>query len=245
VGLLFLSMIISFVLKSHHPSIATHLLVWGILGASACALLSFPSPALAYLFVVPIIFASVLLGQSTLFLVAAVAIVLILTIGPARTGMPLLSLDAMFPIVIIALVTFASWLSVRNLYTALAWVWQGYERARYNEQIARERQAELRRALKALDEATYRLERANYRLALARDQAEEARRFKQQFAQTISHELRTPLNLIVGFTELMAKSPEYYGGQLAPAYLRDLGIVYRNARHLQTLVSDVLDLARA
>jgi signal transduction histidine kinase/CheY-like chemotaxis protein len=114
----------------------------------------------------------------------------------------------------------------------------------YNEQMARERGAELRRALKALDEATHRLERANYMLTLARDQAEEARRLKQRFAQTISHELRTPLNLIVGFTELMAQSPEYYGGQLPPTYLRDLSIVHRNACHLQTLVNDVLDLAR-
>jgi CheY-like chemotaxis protein/nitrogen-specific signal transduction histidine kinase len=98
--------------------------------------------------------------------------------------------------------------------------------------------------LKALDEATHRLERANYMLTLARDQAVEARLLKQQFTQTISHELRTPLGLIVGFTELMAHSPEYYGTRLPPAYLRDLSIVHRNACHLQTLVNDVLDLAR-
>jgi CheY-like chemotaxis protein/anti-sigma regulatory factor (Ser/Thr protein kinase) len=43
---------------------------------------------------------------------------------------------------------------------------------------------------------------------------------------------------------LMTESPEYYGSQLPPAYLRDLNIVHRNACHLQDLVSDVLDLAR-
>jgi signal transduction histidine kinase/DNA-binding response OmpR family regulator len=142
------------------------------------------------------------------------------------------------------LATLGSWLSARNLRTALAWVWGGYEKARLNEELARDRAAELRRALKALDEATHRLERLNYVLGRTRDQAEEARRLKQQFAQTISHELRTPLNLIVGFTELMTESPEYYGGSLLPGYQRDLGIVHRNARHLQTLVDDVLDLAR-
>jgi signal transduction histidine kinase/CheY-like chemotaxis protein len=138
----------------------------------------------------------------------------------------------------------ASWLSARNLRTALAWVWDGYERARLNAEVARQRAGELRRALKALDEATHRLERTNYMLALARDQAEEARRLKQHFAQTISHELRTPINLVVGFTELMTESPDHYGSQLPPAYLRDLSIVHRNASHLQNLVSDVLDLAR-
>jgi CheY-like chemotaxis protein/anti-sigma regulatory factor (Ser/Thr protein kinase) len=56
--------------------------------------------------------------------------------------------------------------------------------------------------------------------------------------------LRTPLNLIVGFTEVMIQSPEYYGQALPPNYLHDLGIVYRNACHLQDLIGDVLDLAR-
>jgi CheY-like chemotaxis protein/anti-sigma regulatory factor (Ser/Thr protein kinase) len=67
---------------------------------------------------------------------------------------------------------------------------------------------------------------------------------KQHFAQTISHELRTPLNLIVGFSETMIQSPEYYGSALPPLYMRDLTIVHRNACHLQALVNDVLDLAR-
>ena len=98
--------------------------------------------------------------------------------------------------------------------------------------------------LTALDEATYRIERSNLMLKLTSEQAEEARRLKEQFAQTISHELRTPLNLIVSFTELMVESPEYYGSRLSSTYLRDLTIVHRNARHLQTLVNDVLDLAR-
>jgi signal transduction histidine kinase/CheY-like chemotaxis protein len=243
-ALLALSAPLSYMLRGRHPRIATHLLVWGVLAATACGVLAFPSPTVAYLFTLPVIFASVLLGQVAFFLVAIGAVFLALTTGFTHMEISSLSADMAFPIVTIALVALASWLSVRNLYTALAWVWHAYERARHNEETARERQAELRRALKALDEATHRLERANYMLALARDQAEEARRLKQQFAQNISHELRTPLNLIVGFTELMAHSPEYYGSQLPPAYLRDLGIVYRNACHLQDLVNDVLDLAR-
>src|SRR5579859_3149029 len=42
----------------------------------------------------------------------------------------------------------------------------------------------------------------------------------------------------------MAQSPDYYGVPLSPAYVRDLSIIHRNASHLQTLVNDVLDLAR-
>lgn len=98
--------------------------------------------------------------------------------------------------------------------------------------------------LKALDEAMYRIERANHMLTLARNQAETAFRLKQQFAQSVSHALRMPLNLILSFIELMIQSPKYYGGPLPSAYLRELSIVHRNASYLQTLINDVLDMAR-
>jgi signal transduction histidine kinase/CheY-like chemotaxis protein len=230
--------------RSRRAELGATLLVAITLLAAACALLDYRQPELAYLLVLPVIFASVLLGQIAVFLAGGMACSLIVAIGLGRLGLPLFSLGVTLPVAMIAVITVASWLSARNLYTALAWVWSGYEQAHHNERVARQGQAELRRALKALDEATYRLERANYMLAVARDQAEEARRLKQQFAQTISHELRTPLNLIVGFTDLMAQAPEYYDSPLPPKYARDLGIVHRNARHLQSLVNDVLDLAR-
>mgnify|MGYP005853359567 CR=1 FL=1 len=223
---------------------APALLIAGAFIAVASLLLSTRVASLAYLFVIVVVIASVLIERTVTLLVALLAGVAAALLGVAWLGLPLFSLDLGLPIAVIAAVALASSLSVRNLYTALFWAWEGYASARRSEQMARERRAELLRALKALDEATYRLEHANHMLALARDQADEARRLKQQFAQTISHELRTPLNLIVGFADLMAKSPEYYGSALPPAYLRDLSIVSRNATMLQALVNDVLDLAR-
>jgi len=261
-GLLILGAAISLLLKERRLRFATYLLVWAILGAAVCAMLTFPAPGTLYLFIMPVIFASVLLSPPAFLAVAATAILAILTVDLSRTGTPVLSGDRAFPfqpislivdslshntglpLTIIGLATLSSWLSTRSFYTALAWFWHAYERARHNERAARDHQAELKRTLKTLDEVTHRLERANYMLTLARDQAEEAQRLKQRFAQTISHELRTPLNLIVGFAELMTQSPEYYGGQLPTSYLRDLNIMHRNACHLQELVNDVLDLAR-
>ncbi len=233
-----------YLIRLNHLHLAGHLLVWGFLGATACIILTFSLPALFYLFIVPVVFTSVLLSQRSVFLVAVVAGCLIVVLSLQRMAIPLVSIEVILPITIIILVTFAAWLSTRNLYTALAWVWNGYNDARHNQQLASQRQAELKRVLKALDEATYRIERSNFMLKLTSEQAEESRRLKQQFAQTISHELRTPLNLIVSFTELMVESPEYYGSRLSSTYLRDLNIVHRNAHHLQTLVNDVLDLAR-
>ncbi len=243
-GILTLSVIASYRLRQRQAALAGYLLLGGILITIACLVLAWQAMELTYLFVLPVIFASVLLGQGAVIWMAAAASLAVVGAGLAYARPTPFSLEVGLPIFIILLVAAASWLSVRNLYIALEWVWNGYERARQNEQMVRERQAELRRVLKALDEATRRLERVNYMLALARDQAEEARRLKQQFAQTISHELRTPLNLIVGFVELMIQTPEYYGQPLPPAYMRDLMIMHRNACHLQNLVNDVLDLAR-
>lgn len=245
-GVLLACAIGSYVWRGAHVRWAAYVLAWGILIAVASAVQAFilPVSAIAHLFILPVLLAGALLSQRAFWLVAVTAFAVALGLGLALSEAPLASVEVGLPLIVLALVTLATWLSTRRLFTALEWVWHGYQEARTNEDIARDRQAELQRTAKALDEATYRLERANYTLAWARDQAEEARRLKQQFAQTISHELRTPLNLIVGFTELMTQSPEYYGEQLSPRYLRDLRIIHRNARHLQTLINDVLDLAR-
>ncbi len=261
-AILTLCVIVGSLLRDKHLERASLIVVGGILITITCILWSFPSPVTACLFVIPIIFASALLGEKELFWVAAASSMLTLAIGILflREGLPagteaflaagvalsrdLLASSFLVPIGIIVLTAIASWGTSRRWYTALAWIWHSYERARSNEQVARQNQAELKRVLKSLDNALYGLERANFELMRARNQAEEARRIKQQFAQNISHELRTPLNLIVGFTEMMAETPDYYGVDLTPEYLRDLSTVYRNARHLQTLVNDVLDLAR-
>lgn len=243
-GLLALSAVISNRLKGKQLAVAQHMLVWGILASTVCAVLAFPSVAVVHLFILPVIFASVLLNQPAFFSVAGVSSLLVLAVGPRRPGAPFLSPEAALPVAIVALVTVASWLSVRNLYTTLAWVWSGYDRARRNEQMIREQQAELRRALKALDEANRGLERTNYMLVLARNEAEEARRLKQQFAQNISHELRTPLNLIIGFSETMVNAPETYRDMVWPPSLRgDVEQIYRSSRHLASLIDDVLDLS--
>lgn len=244
IGALVLSSGAAHFLKNRRLNVARYLLVVGILGATACAAVTFPFPVAVYLFILPIMSASVLLGKRGFLLVSVAVTLLVVTAGVMRIGVLTLLSAISVPLTVIMLVAVGAWLSLRNTWTALEWFRGEYNRAHRNRLVANERQAELRRALKSLDEATETLRRTNLLLTIARGQAEEARRLKQQFAQTVSHELRTPLNLIVGFTELMVQSPEHYGGQLPMAYARDLSIVYRNASHLQSLVNDVLDLAR-
>jgi signal transduction histidine kinase/CheY-like chemotaxis protein len=231
-------------LSSRWLPCASAVLVAAVAASVICVVLAFPSREAAYLFVLPVVLAHVLLGQSAFAAVAVLAELAASLQLRLRFGVSLLSSGAVFPLATIALVSAASGFSAQNLHTTLVWALDGYTKARRGEERARENQAELRKVLKALDEATYRLERLVSLLSQARDQADEARRLKQQFAQNISHELRTPLSLIVGFAELMTESPEHYGDPLPTPYQRDLNIIYRNARHLQDLVNDVLDLAR-
>lgn len=57
----------------------------------------------------------------------------------------------------------------------------------------------------------------------------------------MSHELRTPLNSIIGFTGiLMQERP----GPLNPEQKKQLGMAQQSARHLLSLINDVLDISK-
>jgi signal transduction histidine kinase len=69
----------------------------------------------------------------------------------------------------------------------------------------------------------------------------DAARAKDHFLARMSHELRTPLNGIIGFTgTLLMKLP----GPLTGEQERQLGIIDTSARHLLSLINDLLDLSR-
>lgn len=234
--------LICYLLLSRHLNSSVAIFVVGLVSIVAGALKVFSAVQLAFLFILPVIFSGVLLGQAVLVLITLIVCTLMTVLGLIDTSVSVV--EFIMPMLTVSLTAVALSISTRNLETTLSWALGGYRQAHQNELLARERKSELEQALTSLDNAMMKLQRTNKRLIQVSIQAEEARRLKQQFAQTISHELRTPLNLIVGFTETMIKSPEYYGGPLPSTYLRDLSVVYRNACHLQSLVNDVLDLAR-
>jgi GAF domain-containing protein len=70
-------------------------------------------------------------------------------------------------------------------------------------------------------------------------QLAEASRHKSQFLASMSHELRTPLNAIIGVTEMLREDAESLDQDLEP-----LDRVLGAARHLLTLINDVLDLSK-
>ena len=109
---------------------------------------------------------------------------------------------------------------------------------------ARESRAKLVLITKQLQETQERLRVTNKKLEIAFEQAEESRQLKARFAANVSHELRTPINLIVGFSEVMILAPELYDQPLPSSYRADVHAVYRNAKHLQNLIDDVLDISQ-
>jgi PAS domain S-box-containing protein len=75
----------------------------------------------------------------------------------------------------------------------------------------------------------------------AHREAERANLAKSAFLSSMSHELRTPLNAIIGFTgTLLMKLP----GPLTADQEKQLKIVRSSARHLLSLINDLLDLAK-
>jgi len=68
--------------------------------------------------------------------------------------------------------------------------------------------------------------------------AEHSSAAKSRFLAAVSHEMRTPLNGILGMAQLLRS-------QLAdPQQGQQLEIMRRSARHLQNVISDLLDLSR-
>ncbi|MBE7183031.1 MAG: response regulator [Methylobacterium mesophilicum] len=78
-------------------------------------------------------------------------------------------------------------------------------------------------------------------LAAARDSAEDANRAKSQFLANMSHELRTPLSAVIGYSEMLEEEVEEMGEK---HLLGDLGKIKSNARHLLSLINDVLDISK-
>ncbi|MDP3083465.1 MAG: PAS domain S-box protein [Rubrivivax sp.] len=107
--------------------------------------------------------------------------------------------------------------------------------------IAIERKQAEQALLRAYMELEGKVARRTAELSVAKDRAESADRLKSSFLATMSHELRTPLNSIIGFTGILLQG---LAGPLNDEQGKQLGMVQGSARHLLTLINDVLDISK-
>jgi len=129
------------------------------------------------------------------------------------------------------------WLKLLGLVIGIALIVSVAEAFALKVQVARRTQ-ELQESNRQMEARV--IERTA-ELAAAMEQAQEADRIKSAFLATMSHELRTPLNSIIGFTGILLQE---LPGELNEEQHKQLSMVQKSARHLLSLINDVLDISK-
>ncbi|HEX7120266.1 MAG TPA: ATP-binding protein [Longimicrobiales bacterium] len=91
-----------------------------------------------------------------------------------------------------------------------------------------------------LQSANERLRRKNAELTARVEEAEEAKRLKNEFLANMGHELRTPLTAILGYTYLIAQG---HAGPVTDDQARALDRIERAGTALLRLITDILELS--
>lgn len=231
---------VSYWLHRHRPALAVALLLGGLWLCTISAFLIFRSPVFLYLLAAFSLVATVLAGRMIALTITSASTLFLMVMLNDK----LRSSDIFAPIVLIWFTLILSYVVFTSVYETLdkSWSYQTYITQQMQE--ARKHRAELTILSKSLHETKHNLEDANAQLRLLRSAADEARNLKAMFAANVSHELRTPINLIVGFSEMLMTLPQADEVRLPSVYAMAMYTISRNAKHLQTLINDILDVSQ-
>ncbi len=118
------------------------------------------------------------------------------------------------------------WYATRNINKAL-------------EHKVDERTKELLQTNEKLETAKKLVEERTNELAIASEKAISANKSKSVFLANMSHEIRTPMNAILGYTQIMKRTPG-----LKKDLLKDLDTIDMSGNHLLALINDILDISK-
>ena len=198
---------------------------------------------LLFMTILPLIAVITISGWAGLVM-QIVVILIVWAVGQTSYGAPVAGSSSWVIIAAAIFCALLGWITRRELLVLADWSMSGFDTARDNLYEMREQRLELEQSREDLVHANRELTRLSERLKVLELMAEEARQAKTEFVANVSHELRTPLNMIIGFSDMISRSPHVYGGRLPASLLTDISAIRRNAEHLSTLVNDVLDLSQ-
>ena len=211
---------------------------WAVIGLAATLL---AEPAVLILWVaLPLIGAS---SASVALTAAACALTAAGVGGGAWLGFPEAAVPYLIPATLC--VALLGWTTAYTLLASTRRSLECYARSEADRAAFREQRLQFLQTQEDLIQANRELARLSDRLRVMTQMAEDARRIKEEFVANVSHELRTPLNMIIGFSEVILKSPKIYGVRLPDQLLADIRAIQRNSQHLAGLVNDVLALSQA
>jgi signal transduction histidine kinase/DNA-binding response OmpR family regulator len=87
-------------------------------------------------------------------------------------------------------------------------------------------------------EARQKVEKISVEVQEARRIAEESAKVKEQFLANMSHEIRTPVNSVIGFTNLLQKTP------LSAEQQQFVTLVQSASENLLSIINDILDISK-
>lgn len=243
-----LSMVIfsTVALLSIHKQLVLAQSIWlfGVTVTFTLALNFFRLPEISIFYALLPLLAAALINWPAGIASEAFVIFMVLVL-PGLGWIPALSTTYIFVVVFFsAVLLIIGWSIGGSLLSVALWSALNSQHGSTEMESMRDQRIEFFQVRDDLVLANKELTRLTDRLEAMQQIAEEARRVKEEFVANVSHELRTPLNMILGFTEIIMKSPQLYSGSIPSSLLADIAVIERNSHHLAKLVDDILDLSQ-